>query len=50
MCAVDYQVNPEVIDSSFSGRQMDIKISYPDARVTLYCADLFELLESVVCG
>ena len=43
-------VDPAVIESALSGLTMPMKIHDADARITTYCADFFERLDSVGCS
>lgn len=43
-------VDPTIIESALCGFAMPTMILDADARITTYCADFFERLESVVCG
>lgn len=42
--------DPSIIESALSGFVMQTKITDADARITTYCAEFFERLESVGCG
>lgn len=50
-CSCQTTYNPAVIDAFLSGRQMDMKITDPDARGTLHCSTFFKRnVESVGYG
>lgn len=42
--------DPTIIESALTGFAMPTKILDADARITTYCADFFESLESVGCS
>ncbi|CAN8061403.1 unnamed protein product [Agarophyton chilense] len=42
--------DPTIIESALNGFLMPTKVFDPEARITTYCADFLERLESVGCG
>ena len=46
----DDKLDPAIIEKALEGFSMPMHIVNADARITQFCADLFERLESVGCG